>query len=89
MAEEIKITVVDSFTDSAYCGNPAAVVVDSNAAPLTEAQMQHIAREMNLSETSFTVLHSIDEAQREVEYNIRWFTPTTEVKKHTHNCISF
>jgi len=43
--------IVDVFTVSALAGNPLAVVM--NNAQLTTAQMQSIAREFNLSETTF------------------------------------
>jgi trans-2,3-dihydro-3-hydroxyanthranilate isomerase len=43
--------IVDVFTTSAFAGNPLAVVM--NTAALTTAQMQSIAREFNLSETTF------------------------------------
>jgi trans-2,3-dihydro-3-hydroxyanthranilate isomerase len=43
--------VVDVFTDTAFKGNPLAVVMDT--AGLETAQMQAIAREFNLSETTF------------------------------------
>jgi trans-2,3-dihydro-3-hydroxyanthranilate isomerase len=43
--------IVDVFTDTALAGNPLAVVM--NTACLTTEQMQSIAREFNLSETTF------------------------------------
>jgi trans-2,3-dihydro-3-hydroxyanthranilate isomerase len=43
--------VVDVFTETALAGNPLAVVM--NTAKLSAAQMQSIAREFNLSETTF------------------------------------
>jgi trans-2,3-dihydro-3-hydroxyanthranilate isomerase len=43
--------IADVFTDTALEGNPLAVVPD--AAGLSAARMQRIAREMNLSETTF------------------------------------
>jgi trans-2,3-dihydro-3-hydroxyanthranilate isomerase len=43
--------IVDVFTTSAFAGNPLAVVM--NTADLATAQMQSIAREFNLSETTF------------------------------------
>jgi trans-2,3-dihydro-3-hydroxyanthranilate isomerase len=43
--------VVDVFTDRALAGNPLAVV--NNNAQLSTEQMQSIAREFNLSETTF------------------------------------
>ena len=44
---------VDVFTEERFAGNPLAVFTD--AAGLTGEQMQLIAREMNLSETTFVV----------------------------------
>lgn len=41
----------DVFTDARFAGNPLAVVFDADA--LSDAQMQAIAREFNLSETVF------------------------------------
>ncbi len=43
--------IVDVFTDTPYLGNPLAVVFEAD--DLTDAQMQRIAREFNLSETVF------------------------------------
>ena len=61
------LTVVDSFTDRPFAGNPAAVaVVDAFPA---EHRMQAVAREMNLSETAFLV------ARADGSYDLRWFTP--------------
>jgi trans-2,3-dihydro-3-hydroxyanthranilate isomerase len=63
---------LDVFTDRAYAGNPLAVF--SDAGSLSTEQMQAIAREMNLSETSFvTALH--DDG-----YSVRIFTPVTELQ---------
>lgn len=44
-------SIVDVFTTDALAGNPLAVVM--NTANLTTEQMQSIAREFNLSETTF------------------------------------
>ena len=43
--------VVDVFSDTVLAGNPLAVVL--NTANLTAERMQAIAREFNLSETTF------------------------------------
>jgi trans-2,3-dihydro-3-hydroxyanthranilate isomerase len=43
--------LVDVFTDRTFQGNPLAVFLD--AGPLSDAQMQRIAGELNLSETVF------------------------------------
>ncbi len=51
MAAELDYFVVDVFTRSALQGNPLAVVLDT--AGLATERMQAIAREFNLSETTF------------------------------------
>ena len=48
---ELEYFIVDVFTGTALAGNPLAVVM--NAVGLTTERMQAIAREFNLSETSF------------------------------------
>jgi trans-2,3-dihydro-3-hydroxyanthranilate isomerase len=48
---QLEYFVVDVFTETALQGNPLAVVIDTAA--LTDGQMQSIAREFNLSETTF------------------------------------
>lgn len=48
---ELDYFVVDVFTETALAGNPLAVVM--NTAGLTTERMQAIAREFNLSETTF------------------------------------
>ncbi|MFQ5607267.1 MAG: PhzF family phenazine biosynthesis protein [Candidatus Zixiibacteriota bacterium] len=73
------IITVDSFTDKPFSGNPAAVcVMDS---PADESWMQSVAREMNLSETAF--LYPVERG-----YNLRWFTPTTEVDLCGHATLA-
>ena len=48
---QLDYVIVDVFTDRALAGNPLAVVMDT--AGLETARMQAIAREFNLSETTF------------------------------------
>jgi predicted PhzF superfamily epimerase YddE/YHI9 len=66
----VRIIQVDTFTDRPFRGNPAAVLVLPEAAD--EGWMQHVAREMNLSETAFLV-------PRADGFDLRWFTPAAEV----------
>jgi len=68
---ELEITVVDAFTDSVFGGNPAAVIVTGEW--LSDDLMQSIAAENNLSETAFLVLADAS------TYQIRWFSPLTEI----------
>src|SRR3954465_15615605 len=51
MTRMLAYEVVDVFTDTAYAGNPLAVVLDADDLPT--ASLQAIAREFNLSETWF------------------------------------
>ena len=64
---------VDAFADGPFTGNPAAVMPLDHW--LDDEVMQAIAAENNLSETAFTVPSERDDA----DYDLRWFTPTTEV----------
>ncbi|MGE8639599.1 MAG: PhzF family phenazine biosynthesis protein [Achromobacter sp.] len=68
-----RYVTADVFTSQAYSGNPLAVVLDADG--LETAQMQHIAREFNYSETSF-VLPPKDPAHSAW---VRIFTPDREV----------
>lgn len=64
---------VDVFTSTPYLGNPLAVVHDADG--LTDEQMQRFASWTNLSETTFLVAPSEDEA----DYRVRIFTPAAEL----------
>ncbi|HEX8215242.1 MAG TPA: PhzF family phenazine biosynthesis protein [Allosphingosinicella sp.] len=78
---EIRFTQVDAFADRPFTGNPAAVMpLDSW---LADEVMQAIAQENNLSETAFTVPASGD-----ADYELRWFTPTTEVALCGHATLA-
>lgn len=79
MPKHIKIFQIDAFTSEPFKGNPAAVVFDNT---LSEDQMKNIAAEMNLSETAF--LSDSDLA----DFNLRWFTPKSEVKLCGHATIA-
>jgi trans-2,3-dihydro-3-hydroxyanthranilate isomerase len=72
---------VDVFTDRPLTGNPLAVFLDGRG--LDSDKMQAIAKEMNLSETTF-VLPPIDPA---ANYKIRIFTPAKEIPFAGHPSI--
>jgi PhzF family phenazine biosynthesis protein len=74
------ITVVDSFTDTPFGGNPAGVCV--LARPTTEAWMQSVAAELNLAETAFLV------PRPDGDHDLRWFTPATEVDLCGHATLA-
>jgi trans-2,3-dihydro-3-hydroxyanthranilate isomerase len=69
----LSFVTVDVFTDRQFGGNPLAVVPDGRG--LTSAQMQAIAAEFNLSETTF-VLPPLDAAHTAA---VRIFTPRAEL----------
>ncbi len=77
----LRYDVVDVFADRPYAGNPLAVVHD--AADLTSGQMQAIAREFNLSETTFTLPPTDPSA----DYRVRIFTPTRELPFAGHPSV--
>lgn len=49
--KELKYYTLDVFTERPFCGNPLAVFTGTDG--LSDEQMQHIACELNLSETVF------------------------------------
>ena len=75
-----RITIVDSFTDTPFAGNPAGVCV--LAEPTTDAWMQAVAAELNLSETAFVV------PRDDGDDDLRWFTPTTEIDLCGHATLA-
>jgi trans-2,3-dihydro-3-hydroxyanthranilate isomerase len=74
------VVQVDAFTTQPLQGNPCAVLSDARG--LTDAEMQSIAREMNLSETAF--VFPSDKA----DFRFRYFTPATEIPLAGHPTIS-
>ena len=70
---QLEFVTVDVFTDRRFGGNPLAVVPDAKG--LSAVQMQAIANEFNLSETTF-VLPPKDQAHTA---EVRIFTPKFEM----------
>lgn len=75
----LEIIQIDAFTNKPFSGNPAAVCLLPE--PAKTEWMQKIAAEMNLSETAF--LDPQDDG-----FNLRWFTPTTEVDLCGHATLA-
>jgi trans-2,3-dihydro-3-hydroxyanthranilate isomerase len=69
----VEFQTVDVFTDRQFGGNPVAVISDARG--LSELQMQAIANEFNLAETTF-VLRPADPAHTA---RVRIFTPRAEM----------
>jgi trans-2,3-dihydro-3-hydroxyanthranilate isomerase len=70
---KISFSIVDVFTDKKFSGNQLAVF--QCFSPLSDDQMQNIAREMHFSETTFINPVPIKKNQ----YSVRIFTPEHEV----------
>lgn len=68
---QLEIYQVDAFTDRIFSGNQASIVLLSYW--IRETTMQEIANENNQAETAFVVEVGAN------EFEIRWFTPLTEV----------
>lgn len=73
---------VDAFAPEPLTGNPAAVMPLEHW--LDASVMQAIAAENNLSETAFTVPSDREDA----DYDLRWFTPASEVDLCGHATIA-
>lgn len=76
----LRYEIVDVFTDRPFAGNPLAVVLDADH--LDSDQMQAIAREFNLSETTFVLPPGPG-----ADYRIRIFTPSRELPFAGHPSV--
>ncbi len=76
----VRIAVVDAFTDAAFRGNPAGVVLLS--APADPSWMQRVATEMRHSETAFVL------PRPDGDHDLRWFTPAVEVDLCGHATLA-
>ena len=75
----MNIYQIDAFTNKIFKGNPAGVCILPG--PADEQWMQDIAMEMNLAETAF--IYRSDDG-----FNLRWFTPETEVNLCGHATLA-
>lgn len=73
---KLRYAIVDVFTNVRWTGNPLAVVLDANG--LSPVEMQAIAREINLSETTF-VLRRDPSIEQQQGIAVSIFTPKEEV----------
>ncbi|MGC9435977.1 MAG: PhzF family phenazine biosynthesis protein [Methanomicrobiales archaeon] len=75
----VLIATVDAFTATPFRGNPAGVCILPG--PVDDSWMEQVAAEMNLSETAFV-------APQGRHFNLRWFTPATEVELCGHATLA-
>jgi len=71
--QNLAFYIVDVFSEEKYAGNQLAVIRGAKA--LSNEQMRRIAKEMNYSETTFIA----SDEQRDGGYDVRIFTPETEL----------
>ena len=83
MSRTYSFMQVDAFTDRPLSGNACAVVFDAD--DLDAATMQAIAREQNLSETSFVLRPS---PGSRADFRARYFTPGEEIPLAGHPTIA-
>lgn len=76
-----QIIQVDVFSDVPFGGNPLAVFPDATG--LSSRQMQQLALEMNLSETTFVLPPEAPGA----DFKVRIFTPTEELPFAGHPLV--
>jgi trans-2,3-dihydro-3-hydroxyanthranilate isomerase len=81
MGREYAFTQVDVFTDRVFGGNPLAVFLDGRG--LSDGEMQSIAREMNLSETTFV----LPATRPDCAVKVRIFTPARELPFAGHPTV--
>ena len=74
------LSIVDAFSEVAFRGNPA--VVCQLHEPATDTWMQAVATEMNQPMTAFVLPRTDD------DYDLRWFTPTMEVRICGHATLA-
>jgi trans-2,3-dihydro-3-hydroxyanthranilate isomerase len=81
MAREYDFVQVDVFTERIFGGNPLAVFLDGRG--LDETAMLAIAREMNLSETTFV----LPATRADCAVRVRIFTPAREIPFAGHPTV--
>ena len=79
--KEYRFIQVDVFTDVPFGGNPLAVFPEAEG--LTTEDMHRLAREMNLSETTFVLPPQAPEA----DFKVRIFTPAAEMPFAGHPVV--
>ncbi len=79
--KEYRFIQVDVFTDKPFGGNPLAVFPEAEG--LATREMQRLAREMNLSETTFVLPPQAPGA----DFKVRIFTPAAELPFAGHPVV--
>jgi PhzF family phenazine biosynthesis protein len=83
VARSFSFVQVDVFTDRVFGGNQLAVFFDLEPGALSDAEMQAIALEMNLAETTFVY----PPTRADCVAHVRIFTPTRELPFAGHPTV--
>ncbi|MFE7135510.1 PhzF family phenazine biosynthesis protein [Streptomyces sp. NPDC057638] len=81
----MRIRIVDAFAAAPFTGNPAGVLLLDTPHFPSDDWLQHVAAEVNLSETAFA--HPLP-AGGGADWALRWFTPVTEVDMCGHATLA-
>jgi predicted PhzF superfamily epimerase YddE/YHI9 len=81
-----ELHIVDAFTDTAFAGNAAGVVLLDG--PRDDAWMQAVAAELRHSETAFVGPARGGGVRRDGVWQLRWFTPVVEVALCGHATLA-
>lgn len=73
---------MDSFTETPFTGNPAAVLLLDEAA--SDEWLLAMARETSVPDTGFVIREELPDA----DFRLRWFTPTVEVDLCGHATLA-
>ena len=90
----MKFYIADAFTDELFGGNPAGVVIlEENEDFPDDETMRKTAAELRYSETAFVKRLTNDggssgEILNDIDFHIRYFTPTGEVELCGHATIA-
>lgn len=95
--QQLPYFVVDAFASGVFKGNPAGICLLEDWLP--DELMQSIAAENNLSETAFVVPRNAEprmehrtdletNPEAEAAFELRWFTPRTEVPLCGHATLA-
>lgn len=82
MRKAIPYWHIDAFSDAPFGGNQAAVMVLDQWLP--DETLVKIGAENNFAETAFLVGDDTDEA----DWELRWFTPTSEIRLCGHATLA-
>jgi PhzF family phenazine biosynthesis protein len=80
--KELILKQIDVFSTSPFCGNPALVA--TGAEGLSTEEMQRVAAEMNILESTYVTRPQVSDA----DFRVKFFTPSNEYDFSGHAMIA-